>query len=110
MNCSLSKQTNQSSCPFNEFCSSEAAYLCKDQQLASCKYCNVSIAYFLFAIYFLMAIAIFIANGMIIAVYAYQYTKKIVAKSDPIRISLAIADILTGTKIIFVSFKMKLIQ
>lgn len=87
---------NYSNCPLNEFCSVEAKYYCPDKNLNTCKYCNVTIVYILFVVYFIMGCAIFMANGMIIAVYIYRYRIKVVAKSDPIRLSLAVADILTG--------------
>ena len=86
------------SCPFNEFCSAEARLYCYDKPLSQCEHCNVTIAHGLAALYFFMGLAIFMGNGLIIGVFAFNYMKKTVTQSDPIKLSLAIADLLTGWK------------
>ena len=83
-------------CPLNQFCSFEARFLCRDIPLRDCQSCDVSILFGITAIYVLLGIAIFVGNGLIISVYVYRYYMENVTKSDAIRLSLAVADTISG--------------
>jgi len=97
MSSHLHNHSSHNMCPLNEFCSAEARTECRDILLKSCKHCNISILHGLSVIYFVLGIAIFLGNFIIITVYSYKFYKRAAKlKSDPVRLSLAIADIITS--------------
>ena len=78
------------------FCEPRAFVSCKDIPIKSCKECSlVKGSFFLFLLIFL-GISIFIGNLLIIAVGYLRYKKRKINKLDILKVSLAIADLLTG--------------
>ena len=78
------------------FCEPRAFVSCKDIPIKSCKECSlVKGSFFLFFLIFL-GISIFIGNLLIIAVGYLRYKKRKINKLDILKVSLAIADLLTG--------------
>ena len=78
------------------FCEPHAFVSCKDIPIKSCKQCSlVKGSFFLFLLIFL-GISIFIGNLLIIAVGYLRYKKRKIDKLDILKVSLAIADLLTG--------------
>ena len=78
------------------FCEPRAFVSCKDIPIKSCKQCSlVKGSFFLFLLIFL-GISIFIGNLLIIAVGYLRYKKRKIDKLDILKMSLAIADLLTG--------------
>ena len=77
------------------FCEPRAFVSCKDIPIKSCKQCSlVKGSFFLFLLIFL-GISIFIGNLLIIAVGYLRYKKRKINKLDILKVSLAIADLLT---------------
>ena len=78
------------------FCEPRAFVSCKDIPIKSCKQCSlVKGSFFLFLLIFL-GISIFLGNLLIIAVGYLRYKKRKINKLDILKVSLAIADLLTG--------------
>ena len=78
------------------FCEPRAFVSCKDIPIKSCKECSLfKGSFFLFLLIFL-GISIFIGNLLIIAVGYLRYKKRKINKLDILKMSLAIADLLTG--------------
>ena len=78
------------------FCEPRAFVSCKDIPIKSCKQCSlVKGSFFLFLLIFL-GISIFIGNLLIIVVGYLRYKKRKIDKLDILKVSLAIADLLTG--------------
>ena len=78
------------------FCEPRAFVSCKEIPIKSCKQCSlVKGSFFLFLLIFL-GISIFIGNLLIIAVGYLRHKKRKINKLDILKVSLAIADLLTG--------------
>lgn len=79
------------------FCNNVASSHCRNITIKDCEQCSmVQGSLFLFFL-ILLGLAIVAGNLLILAVGHLRYRKHILTKSDVLKISLALADVLTGT-------------
>ena len=78
------------------FCEPRAFVSCKDIPIKSCKQCSLVKGSFFLSLLIFLGILIFIGNFLIIAVGYLRHKKKKINKLDILKVSLAIADLLTG--------------
>ena len=87
------------------FCDNSAKTLCKNITINRCEQCSlVKASSFVFFLV-LLGLTIFIGNMLIITVGYLRYRKKKMEKLDILKVSLAFADLLTGTCIFKIDLK-----
>ena len=87
------------------FCDNSAETLCKNITINRCEQCSLVKASFFVFFLVLLGLTIFIGNMLIITVGYLRYRKKKMEKLDILKVSLAFADLLTGTFIFEIDLK-----
>lgn len=78
---------------FQGFCSANAEQICPNQTVSNCPACSVGLYAWFIALVAIFGIAVLFGNLMIIWIV---WKKKKTSKLDILKVSLAIADLLTG--------------
>ena len=84
------------SCPYNTFCVGNASESCNDTAMYECADCNYSGFIALLCIAFILGVFIVMGNALIIAIFVQRWRKSSDMKTDAIKLSLAVADLVTG--------------
>ena len=88
-------------CVDNMFCLPEAIYTCRDTAIKNCSECNYSALVAFICVATILGIVIVLGNLLTLAVFIKRHRSGYDMKVDAIKMSLSVADLLTGNLSMF---------